>query len=265
MIAEERYRIIREILRRDGVVKVLPLAEQFEVSSETIRRDLDYLEKQGFLRKVYGGAVLDMIDTRLDHFEDRGLKFQHNKKEIAEIACSMMPEGGSIAMDVGTTNLAIARELRQQNKTLTVVTNSLPIVNELADAKGISTVLTGGVVNGLEKSVVGEICLNTFSMFHVDLCFISASGISLSEGITDLGFGEVETKRMLIKIAKRVVTVCNSSRFDMISLLKVCGLAEVDSIVTDSNLSDDTASRYRDAGVKVIRPQDVFSKEGAKP
>ena len=138
----------------------------------------------------------------------------------------------------------------------------MPIANELADAKGISTVLTGGVVNGLEKSVVGEISLNTFSMFHVDLCFISASGISLKEGITDLGFGEVETKRMLIKIAKRVVTVCNSSRFDMISLLKVCSLAEVDSIVTDSDLNDDTALRFREAGVKVIRPQDVFTKEG---
>ena len=262
MIAEERYRIIREILRQEGVVKVLPLAEQFEVSSETIRRDLDYLEKQGFLRKVYGGAVLDVIDTRLERFEDREHKFQRNKIEIAQVVCAMMPEGGSIAMDTGTTNLAIARQMRQTDKHLTVVTNSLPIADELADVKGISTVLTGGVVNGLEKSVVGEICLNTFSLFHVDMCFISASGISLNEGITDFGFGEVETKRMLIKIAKKIIVVCNSSRFDMLSLLKVCDLDMVDSIVTDSELSDETAARYRKEGINVIRPVDWFNAEG---
>lgn len=253
VLAEDRYKKILQLLEKDNSVKTSALIKLFGVSVETVRRDLEYLENEGLLKRVYGGAVLDKVDARQQVFQAREKDHFDEKVEIAEIASRFVEEGQSIAMDVSTTNLEVARKLKQKFTILTVLTNSMIIANELADMDHYTVILTGGVLRKEEYSLVGDMCETNISQFHVDVAFISASGISLSAGITDYGFGEVQAKKKMIDIAQKVIVVCNSSRFDVMSLLKVCDLAKVDQIITDSKLNDCVMERYRKADVEIIK------------
>ena len=236
MLAEERYRKIKELLNKDGSVRVTVLTDLFGVSTETVRRDLEYLEKEGVLKRVRGGAMQDLVDTHAFRFEDRTQLFQKNKLEIAELACRFVEEESSVALDVSTTNLEIARMLKHRFQKLTILTNSLDIACELTDAENITVILTGGVMHHEERSLVGDACLSHIRQYHVNTCFISASGISLSSGITDVGFGEV-------------------------SLLKVCDLMRVDCILADSGLNPALVQRYAEAGVTVLTPQEEQGRQ----
>lgn len=255
MLAEDRYRKIKELLKKDGSVRVTVLTELFGVSTETVRRDLEYLEKEGVLRRVHGGAIQDIIDTHEFRFQDRTRLYQKNKLEIAELACRFVEEESSVALDVSTTNLEIARLLKQRFHRLTILTNSLDIASELTDAENFTVILTGGILHHSERSLVGDTCNSHIRQYHVNTCFISASGISLNSGITDVGFGEVGAKKQMIDIAQKVIVVCNHSRFDIVSLLKVCDLMRIDCILTDSGLSREVMERYTEAGVNVLVPE----------
>lgn len=253
MLAEERYKKILQLLEKDNSVKTSALTKLFNVSIETIRRDLEYLENEGLLKRVYGGAVLDKVDAKQQVFQVREKDHFDEKIEIAQIACRFVEEGQSIAMDVSTTNLEIAKMLKQKFRMLTILTNSLIIANELADMDDYTVILTGGILRKEEYSLIGEMCETNIGQFHVDLAFISASGISLNAGITDYGFGEVQAKKRMLDIAQKIIVVCNSSRFDVISLLKVCDLSRVDQIITDAKLKDHVAERYKRAGLEIIK------------
>lgn len=255
MLAEERYRKIKELLRREGSVRVPVLVDLFGVSTETVRRDLEFLEKEGVLKRVHGGAIQDLIDTHEFRFQDREGQFQESKMEIAELACHFVEEDSSVALDVSTTNLEIARLLKQKFERLTVLTNSLDIASELAGKEGFTVILSGGVVHHSERSLVGDACLEHIRQYHVNTCFLSASGISLSSGLTDVGFGEVAAKKQMINVAQENIVVCNHSRFDVVSLLKVCDLMRIDYILTDSNLNPEVAARYAKADVTVLTPE----------
>ena len=204
---------------------------------------------------MHGGAIQDIIDTHEFRFQDRTQLFQQNKMEIAELACRFVEEESSVALDVSTTNLEIARMLKQRFQRLTILTNSLDIVSELTDAENFTVILTGGILHHSEHSLTGDTCLNHIRQYHVNTCFISASGISLNSGITDVGFGEVAAKKEMIDVAQKVIVVCNHSRFDIVSLLKVCDLMRIDCILADSGLSRETVERYAEAGVTVLTPE----------
>lgn len=254
MLVEERYKKIMELLRENTIVRTPQLAELFGVSGETIRRDLDYLEAEGLLKKIYGGAVLETIDSSEPRFADRESQFHSGKLEVAKLACGFVSEGQSIALDVSTTNLEIARELKKRFQRLTILTNSIAIAAELADAPGYDVILTGGRVNGAQMAVTGEMCISNLRQYNIDLYFMSTNGISLRAGITDFGFGEVEAKRVMAQISQRRILVSISNRFDVVSLLKVAELSDVELIITDSMLKKETEHQYSAYGVKIVKP-----------
>ncbi|HIQ59895.1 MAG TPA: DeoR/GlpR transcriptional regulator [Candidatus Merdivicinus intestinavium] len=258
MLAEERYHRILELLRKERAVKVAPLAELFGVSAETIRRDLDYLEREGCLKKVYGGAVLEQVDAGAPQFRERERQFQENKLEAAELVCQFVREGDSIALDAGTTSLAIARVLKRQYGRLTIFTHSIAVVNELLDKPSFTVVLAGGVVHPEEVSTVGASCLEQLRQYHVNWYFLTPSGVSLhagiTSGITSCGFEDVEVQRTMADIAGRTIVLCSSSCFDKVCLLKVCDLIRAECILTDSRLPGEVRKKYEAAGVAVITP-----------
>lgn len=254
MLAEERYRKIMELLRRNQTVKVAALAERFGVSAETVRRDLDYLEQTGCLKKVYGGAVLEQVETHEPKFQEREGLYHEKKWELAQLACRFVREEDSIALDAGTTGLEIARVLKQHYHTLTILTNSLPVVWELMDQPGFTVILAGGIVHGEEKSVVGGTCLEQIRQYRVNYYFLTPSGVSLHSGVTSYGFGEVEVQRAMAEISGRIVAFCHSGYFDKVSLMKICDLIRLEAIVTDSGLPEETRQQYEAAGVKVLTP-----------
>lgn len=256
MLAEERYRKIMELLRRDHTVKVGALAELFHVSAETVRRDLDYLEQAGCLKKVHGGAVLEQVDTHEPEFQEREGLYHEKKWELAQLACRFVKEEDAIALDAGTTSLEIARVLKRRYRTLTILTNSIPIVWELLDKPSFTVILAGGKVHAEEKSVTGGACVEQLRQYRVNYYFLTPSGVSLQSGVTSYGFGEVDVQRAMCQIAAHTVAFCHSGYFDKVSLLKVCDLIRLEGIVTDSSLPEETRLRYEAAGVTVFTPRE---------
>ncbi|WP_035294155.1 DeoR/GlpR family DNA-binding transcription regulator [Clostridium sp. KNHs214] len=252
MLAQERYDEILDILNREGTVKVSRLTKLFDVSIETVRRDLEYLEKEGQLKRVYGGAVLNKKGEVQLKFEKREKEFLEEKKQIAEIATRFIVEGQSIAMDASTTNLEIAKGLKTKFQKLTILTNSLAIANELMYMDNYTVILTGGILKSDEFSLVGDITENYISHFNIDTAFISASGVSLKEGITDYIFDHLQIQKKFIDISQNIIILADSSKFDSVSLLKICDLEEVNVIVTDSNLKENVLQKYLNRGIEVV-------------
>lgn len=252
MLARERHEKIMEILLDKRSVKVSALTELFDVSIETVRRDLDSLEKEGLLTKVYGGAVLEHVIAQEKNLKARSAANIELKREIARIACRFVEEGQSIAMDTSTTNLEIAKMLKKSFERLTVITNAIDIALEMRDKEHFSTILTGGVLRGDELCLIGGLAEEFMDKFHIDKVFASVSGVSVSNGFTDYGLGEYHVKMKMIERAQEVIVVADSSKFDVISLLKVGDLNLCDFIVTDSAINPNVLQKYRDEGVKIV-------------
>lgn len=258
MLAEERYHRIMELLRTERAVKVAELTKLFQVSAETVRRDLDYLEMEGCLKKVYGGAVLEQVDASTPTFREREHQFQENKLEAAQLVCRFVKEGDSIALDAGTTSLEIAKVLKERYEKLTILTHSIAVVNELLDKPSFTVMLAGGVVHPAEVSTIGAVCVEQLRQYRVNFYFLTPSGISLhsgiTSGITSCGFEDVEVQRVMADIAGRVIVLCNSSCFDKVCLLKVCDLIRAECILTDSKLLPAIRKQYEAADIRIITP-----------
>jgi len=252
LFAHERQHQIMELLHEHRSVKVADLIKKFQVSIETVRRDLEYLEREGMLKRVHGGAVLEEINSRELSFMDRQNKHLEAKKELAEYAARYIIEGQSIALDVSTTNTEFAKVLAKKFEKLTVLTNSLPIVQELASKSNFTILLAGGIVRNQEMCVVGDMAEAFISQFHIDTFFMSMSGISLTNGLTDYGIGEVQIKQRMLKSAQKAIVLADSSKFDVISLLKVCDFNQVDKIITDSRINPKIMDKYLNQGIEVI-------------
>ncbi|MCI1966472.1 MAG: DeoR/GlpR family DNA-binding transcription regulator [Oscillospiraceae bacterium] len=252
MLSQERQEKIMELLLDKKSVKASELSKEYGVSIETIRRDLDTLSREGRLTKVYGGAVLEKVVAQEQNLSLRTSANHELKHEIAKIACRFVEEGQSIAMDTSTTNLEIAKMLKQSFNRLTIITNGIDIAMELRDKEHFNTVLTGGTLRGDELSLVGGLAEEFLDKFHIDKVFASVSGISISNGFTDYGLGEYHVKMKMIERAREVIVPADSSKFDVISLLKVGNLDMCDLIITDSQISENVLRKYLENKVKVI-------------
>ncbi len=252
MLANDRQEKILEIIERDGSVKTSQLVEIFEVSLETIRRDFDVLEKQGYLEKVYGGAVLKNKENKTLTYSLREKKNVEEKKEVARLAINLIEEGDTIALNASTTNLEIAKLIKERFSQLTVITNSLMIANELAEVIGINLILAGGIYNKSEFAFLGEVTAEMFQNFSVDKVFICVGGISLKRGLTDYLMDEILVERKLIDIAEKVYILADSTKIESNSLIKLSDLKENMVIVTDSKLRDEIKVEYENKGVKII-------------
>ncbi|WP_309122826.1 DeoR/GlpR family DNA-binding transcription regulator [Paenibacillus sp.] len=252
MLAHERHAEILRVLHELQSVKTTELIRRFDVSFETIRRDLEFLEKEGALARVHGGATLPAAEYRQElPFTVRERKRVPEKQELAAKAAELVAEGQSLFLDVSTTNTEFAKALKQRFERLTLITNSFPIASLVMDKPGFTILFIGGVVRNEEMCVVGGFAEAFVEQFHADAFFMSASGISLTDGVTDYGVGEIQLKKRMMARSKKVVVLADSSKFDAVSLTSVCGLGEIDGVVTDSKLPPETADKYRSAGVEI--------------
>ncbi|GIP26448.1 DeoR family transcriptional regulator [Paenibacillus sp. J23TS9] len=253
MFAEQRHQIIIHKLNQDKSIRASELMEQFGVSFETIRRDLEYLESEGYLRRVHGGAILKEPDySREIPLPIRESIYLEEKKELAHIAIRYVTEGMSIALDPSTTNTQIAKALKAKFDQLTVITNSLPIVNELISMPGYTLIMTGGVIRQDEQSIIGDLAEEFTSRFHADIFFMSMSGVTLEAGITDTGIGEVQVKKIMHANAKRSIALADSSKFGQNSFIKVCGATEVERFVTDSKIDRTIVDKFSKSGIEIV-------------
>ena len=252
MLAPERYEYIIETLNRDSAVKVSKLIKELNVSVETIRRDLEHLEKEGILERVYGGAVPKKVLVDKLSFDKREEEFKKEKLEIASIAMRYIEDGQSIALNDSTTNVEISRQLKKKFKNITVITNSLIIATELANKPGIKVILAGGLLNNDEYAFYGEFAKNILKNFIVDRAFISVGGVSLNYGVTDYDMHTVEIQKILIEISKESIILADSSKIDSVSLTKISDIDDIGCIITDSKVEKKIVDKYLKHGIEII-------------
>lgn len=252
MLAEERREEILKMLEKNKVVKAIELSKYFEVGIETIRRDFDALEKQGQLKKIYGGATLERIEPKnLDYATRLNIEVTE-KIEVAQKAIKFIVEEDTIFLNDSSTNIYLAREIKKNIKKITIITNSLVIASELADMEQYNVILAGGFLDTKEKAFFGSISEEILSRFIVNKAFLSVSNLSLRMGLTDYPQKEVIIQQTMMKHSKEVIVLANSQKFETTSLIKVSELNDVKLIITDSKLNKDIYETYKEHNIEII-------------
>ncbi|RBY81658.1 D-beta-D-heptose 1-phosphate adenosyltransferase [Geodermatophilus sp. TF02-6] len=253
MYAEERQQTIAALVTDRGRVSVTALAEEFAVTTETVRRDLALLERAGMLRRVHGGAVpagaLTYVETALG--ERHGTRSEQ-KRKIAAAALDLLPGAdGSLLLDGGSSTAALA-EVLPGDRRLFVATNSVPIAARLACAPGVTLQVLGGRVRGITQCTVGESAVGALADLRVDVAFLGANGITPAHGFTTPDEAEASVKRGMARSGQRVVVLADSSKLGREHLVRFASPDDVDVLVTDADVVPADVARLEDAGVEVV-------------
>ncbi len=253
MYAEERQQAIATLVADRGRVSVTAVAEQFGVTTETVRRDLAVLERAGMLRRVHGGAVpvgaLSLVETGLT--ERHGTRSEA-KRKIAAAALDLLPgRDGSVVLDGGSSTAALA-ELLPSDRRLFAATNSVPIAARLAGTPGISLYLLGGRVRGITQTAVGESTVSALADLRVDVAFLGANGVTPGHGFSTPDEAEASAKRAMVRAAQRVVVLADSSKLGREHLVRFAAADDVDVLVTDADADPDAVQELESAGLEVV-------------
>lgn len=250
MLAEERRLRIVDTVERAGTASVQPLADAFGVSTMTIRRDLQTLEREGRIRRVHGGAIVLRGRGYEPPFPSRADQHLDEKRRIARRAADLVADGDTIVLDIGTTILELARCIRGKHN-LTVLATSLQVANELASDIGMHLIVLGGVVRYPELSITGSLSEEMLRQFSFDKAFISASGFDL-DGITGFSLEDSFIKSILVQRARQRILLADHSKFGIVAFRHVAPLTSMDTIITDANASEEMIAEVRSLGGDVL-------------
>lgn len=244
MYAEERQQAIAAQVLAQGRASVAELAHEYDVTTETVRRDLAALHRAGLIRRVHGGAVpMRSLHIAEPGYDERAVTRADHKDLVAQAATEYLPlAGGSVLFDAGTTTARLAGLLPVDSE-LTVVTNSVPIAARLAGLSAVTLQLLGGRVRGLTQAAVGEPALRVLDSIRVDVAFIGTNGISTRHGLSTPDADEAAIKRAMVGCANYVVVLADSSKIGQEEFISFAPLESIDVLVTDTEI---TAAQHRD-------------------
>lgn len=252
MYAEERQQAILLKARTDGRVDVVGLAEELGVTTETVRRDLTVLERAGLVRRVHGGAIpVERLGFE-PALSARVAVMTAEKERIAKAALAELPEEGSVIIDAGTTTGRLV-EILPTDRELTVVVNSPPLAAALAVRSNLTVLMLGGRVRGRTLATVDDWALAPLARLCVDVAFIAANGVSAARGLTTPDVVEASVKRAMVGAARRTVLLADHTKFGNDCLARFADLSEIDVLITDTGLDDETAADAEQAGPRVVR------------
>ncbi len=245
-----RREVILSRIDSEHRVSVMELAEELQVTDETIRRDLKELESEGALRRVYGGALpVTRIDD--DPISERGYRHAKEKGIIASLARDQISDQTAIFLDTGTTTLALARRLSGFTN-VKLYTNSLQIVEAARDHHGIVIQLTPGRLRRVERDLVGYDTISYIQQFSFDIVFMGVAGIDSEHGFMDFGEDEARIRQALLNHARRRIFLADSSKFGVNANVITAPFSDGQIIITDQKLKGSFAKKLDDAGVEVI-------------
>ena len=248
---EEVAGVIADLIR-EGKITHWGLSEATE---ETIRRDLDKLEKEGYATKTYGGAILgNSTKTDLSH----AIRSKTNvefKNQIADLVCQMVDDGDHLMIDDSSTGLFCAKKLRDK-KNLTIITTSVELVVELANVETWTILLTGGRLKAESLALVGSQCEKYLSNYHVDKVFVSCKGLDRNAGVTDSNELTALIKQAMLRAGRQKILVVDSSKFDKVSFVNITPVSGVEAIVTNARPSEAWLRYFDDHGVRCIYPKE---------
>ncbi|MDB5338318.1 MAG: glpR [Planctomycetaceae bacterium] len=247
MILDERRHNILQTIETQGFVSLQSLVELVGASESTIRRDLEYLDRIGQIRRTRGGA--SFTGDSLTGFDERRGQATAEKQAVARVAAGLIQPGEAVLLDGGTTTLEVARQLI--GRALHVVTNSLPIVNLLANQPEIELIQIGGYLFPKTGVALGPLAVSALSQIHVRRLFMSVGGIT-EQGLFNTNTLLVETERQMMLSAEEVVVVTDSSKLGHSALAHLCPLQKVHQLVVDQGITDEWRKTLEDAGIKVL-------------
>jgi len=251
VLAAERYEKIVSVVNQRGAIRVSELSELFQVTEETIRRDLDRLEQAGRLSRSHGGAVSIKDDQQpeIPYFE-REITYAEEKKRIAQAAIKRIGPKDRILLDASSTAWYMAAEV--PDLPLTVLTNSIKVATELSSKEKIDVISTGGLLAQRSLSFVGPLAERSLDAYHVDKVFLSCKGVHLERGISESNELQARIKERMIGMADEVILLVDASKFGVRAFTHVADLSEVDVIITDHRIPGDTVKQLQDRGMEVI-------------
>lgn len=250
----DRHNQIVSLINKQGTVKNTQLIELFGISIETVRRDLEYLEQQGYLRRVYGGAVVSNSLHSEPEYASRTKVCHEEKNAIAAEAAKLICAKDTVYLGVGTTVQAMVQYMKGLGE-FAVFTNALRTAVELSEIPGCSVILPGGQLRSKELTLSGFPAEENLDRFNVDKAFIGIGGIT-EDGVTDFHIGEAGVHRKLIKNARQAIVLADSSKLGVRAMNNVCPLDEIDIVITDHNASKQAIRALEQAGVQVIVAQE---------
>lgn len=250
-LAPRRRERLRQLVEARRAARLDELSSELGVSQATVRRDLDELAAAGSVRRVHGGAVAVDESRPEPLFDAKALEADDEKRRIAAQAVALLDPADTVYLDSGTTVLAAARLLHGRER-MTVVTNSLPVANELT-GRGPRLILIGGEVRAMSRALVGPLTRLVLAELRVDRALMGTYAFSVEDGLTTTDPNEAYTKALVLARAREVILLADSRKIGTRSFVGAGRLRDVDVLVTDTGLDDQVARTLERRGVRVIR------------
>jgi DeoR/GlpR family transcriptional regulator of sugar metabolism len=245
----QRIHKVQELFAREEFVNFEDLCEKFSASKSSIRRDLIELEAKGVLRRVHGGAIsLQVRDEGLD-FNRLSVSYHDEKARIGRMAASLVQDRETVILGGGSSVVEVARNLTE--KPIQVVTNSVPVAQVFWESKQVEVTLTGGYVYPRLGVQLGPICERMLHSVSADILIMGIMGVTKS-GLSDSNSLIVESIRAMIQCARKVVIVADRSKFGRDAMIHVADLADIDQVVTDKDLDQESRQMLEDNGVECL-------------
>lgn len=250
MTADERRQQLSELLARRGFADLSVLVSELGVSESTVRRDLSALEEEGVVRRTHGGAVFVSDRFSVLNYAAREETAAAEKQAIGAAAAALVSDGETVLLDGGTTTFQLARLL--MNRSIQVVTNSLPIANLLGSATGIELIFIGGYIYPRTGVALGPLAQQALASVHVDKTFMGAAGL-VEDGIYNANVLMVEAEQQMIRGADEVIILADRSKFGKRALARLCGWDAIDRVITDEGLDEKWLEVARQAGTELTQ------------
>ena len=255
MYAFERRRAIQDMLAKSTMIEVRALSEVLGVSEVSVRRDLLFLERQGFLRRVRGGAIVGDSRDGARPFAVKASLHAEEKRRIGSKAAELLAGSNHIILDSGTTVLEVARHLKSPAAStggkITVITGSLPVIHLLGYRPGFEVYIIGGLLLPEFETVAGAQAASSLRGFNASTTILAADGISIERGITINNPLEADVEREMVRIARETILVADSSKIGRSGFVSVLPLSQIHALVTDSGAPEDFLKQLEEMGIRV--------------
>ncbi len=245
---------ILDLVRRHGFVAIEALAQQFGVTPQTIRRDINALCEQALLRRYHGGAGLPSSVENLA-YSTRQVLCLEEKRQIARLLASHIPDQASLFMNIGTTTEEVARALLD-HKDLKVITNNLNVAAILSSNPDFEVIIAGGLVRSRDRGIVGEATIDLIAQFRVDIAVIGISGIEEDGALVDFDYREVRVAQAIIENSRRVCLAADHSKFGRTAMVRLGDLSQIDALFTDQPPPPPLRALLADLGTELFVAQD---------
>ena len=246
----ERQRELARLVGRAGRLSVAQICEQFSISEATARRDLEALSEQGLIQRVHGGAILVRQATPEEPVLRRSHEQEDEKQRIGRATAALIQDGETVFLGSGTTVLQVAQHLVTRN--ITVITNSLPVINLMTEKENITLIALGGMLRDSELSFIGHITEQAVSEVRADKVIIGIRAISLDQGLTNDYLPETLTDRAILNAGRENITVADHTKCGVISTAFVAPLTTINMLVTDNKTDTEFIESLRAQGIEVI-------------